>query len=76
MTDNLCDYFPYCPFGPYSWVIIEYEGHHGFACDWQDCLEEIIFIDGHSIRENYIKYNDPKLTHFEPIMCKNERKTK
>jgi hypothetical protein len=58
-------------FGPYHWVIIEYDGHPGFACDWGDCLEEIIFIDEYSLRKNYIKYDDIKLTHFEPIMCKN-----
>lgn len=65
---------PYCPFGPYAWVIIEYDGHHGFACDWQDCLEEIIFIDGHSIKDTFISYKDPKLTHFEPMMCLNQIK--
>ena len=65
-------YIPYCPFGPFHWVIIEYDGKHGFACDWGDCLEEIIFIDGHSIRESYIRYDDEKLTHFEPIMCKSK----
>lgn len=64
-------YFPYCPFGPYYWVVIEYDGHHGFACDWQDCLEEIYFIDGHVIVENHIYYNDPKLTNFKLIMIKN-----
>jgi hypothetical protein len=66
------EYYPYCPFGPYSWVVIEYDGHYGFACDWQDCLEEIIFIDGYDIRETYIEYNDPKLTHFESIMVMNK----
>lgn len=65
------EYNFYRPFGPYYWVIIEYDGHHGFACDWEDCLEEIIFIDGHSIIESFIRYNDPKLTNFKHIMIKN-----
>ena len=66
------EYIPYCPYGPFNWVIIKYDGHHGFACDWEDCLEEIIFIDGFSIRETYIEYNDPKLTYFELMMWKNQ----
>lgn len=69
---NSSEYIPYCPYGPYSWVIIKYDGHDGFACDWGDCLEEMMFIDGYSHIGNYIEYNDPKLTHFEPMMCKNK----
>lgn len=56
---------------PYNWVIIEYNGHEGFACDWQDCIEQMMFIDGYDHSETYISYDDPKLTHWESIMCKN-----
>lgn len=70
--DNMADeYIPYCPYGPYAWVVIEYNGHFGFFYNWQDCLEGIFFIDGYLIKENYIFYNDPKLTYYEPIMVKN-----
>lgn len=65
------EYIPYCPFGSYAWVIIEYDGHHGFACNWEDCLEEMMFIEGYIHKDSYIEYSDPKLTHWEPIMCRN-----
>lgn len=68
---NSPEYIPYCPFGPYSWVIIEYDGNHGFACDWEDCLSEMIFIEGYVHPKTYIEYSDPKLTRCEPMMCKN-----
>lgn len=47
----------------YRWVYIIYDGNEGFACDWGDCLEEIFFIYGYSIRETYINYDDPKLEY-------------
>ena len=55
----------------YPWVYIVYDGHEAFACDWRDCLEEIIFLYGHELRENYIKYDDPKLQYFKHLYIKN-----
>lgn len=66
-----CEYSFYCPFGSFRWVVIEYDGHHGFACDWEDCFEEINFIDGYRFSENYIDYNDPKLTSVKYLYIEN-----
>lgn len=45
----------------YPWVRIKYKGHEGFACDWGDCLEELIFIYGYVHSEPYLEYDDPDL---------------
>lgn len=55
----------------YTWVRIIYDGHEGFACDFGDCLEDIYFIYGHSIPDNYIKYDDPKLELYKTLYIKN-----
>lgn len=65
-------YITYCPIGPYPWAIIEYDGHHGFACDWGDCLEELKFIDGYFHKQGYIDYNDEKLTFYKIILYIDE----
>lgn len=65
------EYIPYCPDGPYSWVVIKYDDKNGFACDWGDCLEQIIFIESSDIPPPYIEFSDPLLTYCEPIMVKN-----
>jgi len=66
------EFEPFQPsYGSYKWVIIKYDGHDGIACDWEDCLEEIIFIDGYDDYKNtYIEYNDPKLTFCKTIMVR------
>ncbi len=55
----------------YPWVYIVYDGHEGFACDWGDCLEEIFFIYGHSIIQNFIKWDDPKLEYIRRLYIRN-----
>lgn len=64
----------------YPWVYIVYDGHEGFACDWGDCLEQIFFIYGHSISENFIRWDDPKLNYTRrlfirngPVLCQHDQ---
>lgn len=66
-------FVPYTPsMTPFPWAIIKYDGHDGFACDWGDCLEEMMFLDSYNHKNNYIEYNDPKLTFFELMMVEDK----
>jgi len=61
-------YYQFSADGPYGYVIIKYDGHYAFACDWGDCIEEINFIYGYDFHGVYIEYSDPKLEWIKPIM--------
>jgi hypothetical protein len=61
MRINSDDLSETCDSTGFPWVFINYGDHIGFACDWGDCLEEMIFCDGYNHPEPYILFDDKKL---------------